>query len=426
MRADGLSDQRGNAVSASAMNAESNSSPDSSPAGPVGPPLWLLAELTYRCPLHCVFCSNPLDYAAHSAELSTDVWCDVLSQARALGAVQLGLSGGEPLLRDDLEEIVAHAHRLGFYVNLITSGVGLSEERARRLKEAGLDHIQLSFQDSTRELNDFLSSTRTFELKSRVAATIKKLGYPMVLNCVMHRYNLPHVEQIINMAEAMGADFLELANTQYYGWAWLNRDALMPTVQDLVDAAVIVDHHRERLSGRMKILWVSPDYADAKPKACMNGWGSVFLLVAPDGVAMPCHSARILPGLQLPQVQQSSLREIWYDSVAFNRYRGTAWMSETCRSCDERERDFGGCRCQAHLLTGSADATDPVCPKSPQRSVVDAILARAQTSTTEQPLRFVANAGRRTELVYRTDANSKLQGTTEVTASPLAGIEEIP
>jgi len=375
-----------------------------------GPPLWLLAELTYRCPLHCVFCSNPLDYASHREELSTEAWLDVLSQARALGAVQLGLSGGEPLLRDDLEEIVAHAHRLGFYVNLITSGVGLTEQRARALKDAGLDHVQLSFQDSTRELNDFLSSTRTFELKSKVAAIIKQAGYPMVLNCVMHRYNLPHVGRIIAMAEAMGAEFLELANTQYYGWAWLNRDALMATAEDLADAEAIVDHHRARLAGRMKIYWVSPDYAEAKPKACMNGWGSVFLLVAPDGVAQPCHSARMLPGLDLPSVQTMPLREIWYDSAAFNRYRGNAWMSETCRTCDDHEKDFGGCRCQAYLLTGSAAATDPVCPKSPQRELVDRIVAHAQPAAVTAPLKFVPNAAGHSGLVYRTDANSHQWG----------------
>jgi pyrroloquinoline quinone biosynthesis protein E len=374
-----------------------------------GPPLWLLAELTYRCPLHCVFCSNPLNYAQQRDELDTAAWCDVLTQARALGAVQLGLSGGEPLLRDDLEEIVAHAHGLGFYINLITSGVGLTEARARKLKDAGLDHVQLSFQDSTRELNDFLTSTRTFELKAKVARTIKQLGFPMVLNCVMHRFNLPHVGRIIAMAEAMGAEFLELANTQYYGWAWLNREMLMPTREDLRDAEAIVDHHRERLAGRMKILWVSPDYADAKPKACMNGWGSVFLLVAPDGAALPCHSARMLPGLQFPQVRQHSLRDIWYDSDAFNRYRGSAWMSDTCRDCDDHTHDFGGCRCQAYLLTGSAEATDPVCPKSPHRERVDEALARAadaHAAVPAQPLRFVPGAARQAGLVYRTDGNS--------------------
>ncbi|HEX6708439.1 MAG TPA: pyrroloquinoline quinone biosynthesis protein PqqE [Albitalea sp.] len=372
------------------------------PASPrPGPPLWLLAELTYRCPLHCVFCSNPLDYHAHRDELDTQTWFGVLDEARAMGAVQLGLSGGEPLLRRDLEEIVAHAHRLGFYTNLITSGIGLTEPRARALKDAGLDHIQLSFQDSSRELNDFLTSTRTFERKQKVAAIIKQLGYPMVLNCVMHRYNLPHVGRIIAMAEAMGADFLELANTQYYGWAWLNRDALMPTRDELSDARAVVDHHRARLAGRMKIFWVTPDYQDAEPKACMNGWGSVFLLVAPDGLAQPCHSARMLPGLDLPRVTDQPLADIWFDSPAFNRFRGTAWMSDTCRSCDDHASDFGGCRCQAFLLTGSAEATDPVCGKSPDHAVVERIVAQAQ------PLRFMPDAARRSGLVFRTDENSR-------------------
>jgi pyrroloquinoline quinone biosynthesis protein E len=239
----------------------------------VKPPFWLLAELTYRCPLHCAFCSNPVDYARHDQELDTATWKRVLAEARAMGAVQLGFSGGEPLLREDLEELVAHAHGLGFYTNLITSGIGLTEARARALKEAGLDHIQLSFQDSTRELNDFISSTRTFELKNKVAGIIKSLGYPMVLNCVMHRFNLPHVGRIIEMAERMGADYLELANTQYYGWAWLNREALMPTRDELRDAEAMVMAYRERGVSRMKVLWVSPDYADAKPKPCMAGWG---------------------------------------------------------------------------------------------------------------------------------------------------------
>lgn len=378
------------------------------PAQRPGPPLWLLAELTYRCPLHCVFCSNPVDYARYDHELTTAEWLRVLDQGREAGAVQLGLSGGEPLLRKDLEEIVAHAHDLGYYVNLITSGVGLTEERGRALKDAGLDHIQLSFQDSSRELNDFLSSARTFELKSRVARIIKSLGYPMVLNCVMHRFNLPHVGRIIEMAEEMGADFLELANTQYYGWAWLNRDELMPSPDDLARAEALVDTHRERLAGRMRIFWVSPDYVDAKPKACMNGWGSVFLVVAPDGVALPCHSARMLPGLDFPSVRQMPLHDIWYQSPAFRRYRGEDWMQSPCRTCDERDKDFGGCRCQAYLLTGSADATDPVCPRSPDRSVVDRVIARSQGREPQaKPLKFVPSASRAAGLVYRTDDNSR-------------------
>jgi len=378
--------------------------------GAVRPPLWLLAELTYRCPLHCVFCSNPVDHARHADELDTANWKRVLAEARALGAVQLGFSGGEPLLRDDLEELVAHARGLGFYTNLITSGVGLTRARARALKAAGLDHIQLSFQDSTRELNDFLSSTKTFDMKARVAGIIKDEGYPMVLNCVMHRFNLQHVGRIIEMAERMGADFLELANTQYYGWAWLNRAALMPTADELREAEAIVDAHRARLAGRMKVIWVSPDYADAKPKPCMAGWGAVFMVVAPDGLAMPCHSARMLPGPPLPNLQSMSVREAWFDSEAFNRYRGQAWMSPTCSGCDERHHDFGGCRCQSYLVTGDPAATDPVCPKSPHRGRIDEMLDAAATARSHeapaQPLRFVPGAARDAGLVFRSDQNS--------------------
>jgi len=378
--------------------------------GTARPPLWLLAELTYRCPLHCAFCSNPVDYARHETELDTASWRRVLAEARALGAVQLGFSGGEPLLRDDLEELVAHARGLGFYTNLITSGVGLTSARAEALKAAGLDHIQLSFQDSTRELNDFLSSTKTFELKSKVAGIIKAAGYPMVLNCVMHRFNLQHVDRIIEMAERMGADFLELANTQYYGWAWLNRVALMPTAAELRDAEHIVETHRTRLAGRMKVIWVSPDYADAKPKPCMAGWGAVFMVVAPDGVAMPCHSARMLPGPALPNLQEMSVREAWHDSEAFNRYRGQAWMDPTCSGCEERHHDFGGCRCQAFLVTGDAAATDPVCPKSAHRGRIDDMLDAAVVERAAVPthaLHFVPGASRGAGLVFRSDENSR-------------------
>lgn len=381
------------------------------PATPPGAPMWLLAELTYKCPLHCVFCSNPTNYADHLDEIGTEDWKRVFREARQMGAVQLGFSGGEPLLRDDLEELVAEARQLGYYTNLITSGIGLTEKRARALKDAGLDHIQLSFQDSTKELNDFLSSTRTFDHKNKVAAIIKSLGYPMVLNCVMHRYNLPHVGRIIEMAEAMGADYLELANTQYYGWAWLNRAALMPTPDELRAAEAIVDSHRERLAGRTKILWVSPDYVDAKPKPCMAGWGAVFMVIAPDGTALPCHSARMLPGFDFPKVTEYSIASIWRDSDAFNRYRGTAWMSDTCLSCDQHPVDHGGCRCQAYLVTGDAAATDPVCPKSPDRPLIDAALQaaveQAEAAPATQPLRFVPGAARSGNLWYRTDANSR-------------------
>jgi pyrroloquinoline quinone biosynthesis protein E len=344
----------------------------------VGPPLWLLLELTYRCPLHCVFCYNPTDFAHTGPELATADWLRVLAQARELGAVQLGLSGGEPLARDDLEVIVAEAHRLGFYINLITSGIGLTEARIRALKVAGLDHIQLSFQDSTREMNDFLSSTRTFELKSKVAALIREHGYPMVLNVVLHRHNIDHVGEILEMAERMGAQYVELANTQYYGWAWLNREQLLPSREQLQRAEAVTHSFRERVGTRIKVYFVVPDYFEKRPKPCMSGLGSVFLAIAPDGTAMPCHAARMLPGLTLPNVRDSAVGAIWYDSQAFNRFRGDAWMKEPCRSCPDKGKDFGGCRCQAYLLTGDADNADPVCDLSPHHDLVTAAVARAQ------------------------------------------------
>ena len=343
----------------------------------VGQPLWLLAELTYRCPLHCVFCYNPVQLKQASSELTTAEWVEVMRQARQLGAAQLGFSGGEPLVRDDLEELVQEAHRLGYYTNLITSGVGLTPARAQRLKDAGLDHVQLSFQDSTRELNDFLSHTKTFELKKKVAQTIKAHDWPMVMNCVLHRHNLPHVGQIIEMALDLGAEYLELANVQYYGWAWVNRDHLMPTRAQLQEAEAVVQGWRERIGKQCRLLFVVPDYFEERPKACMNGWGSVFLSIAPDGLAMPCHNARDLPGLQLPNVREQPIADIWQRSQAFNAYRGQDWMQEPCRSCDERYKDFGGCRCQAFMVTGDAAATDPVCSKSPQHEKIVEFVRRA-------------------------------------------------
>jgi pyrroloquinoline quinone biosynthesis protein E len=370
---------------------------DSVAPASVAAPLWLLAELTYRCPLHCAFCYNPVDFSSHGPELDTEAWLRVISEARALGAVQIGFSGGEPLVRDDLETLVAHARGLGFYTNLITSGVGLTEARIAALKEAGLDHIQLSFQDSTRELNDFLSSTRTFELKRKVAQLIKAYGYPMVLNCVLHRYNLPHVGQIIDMALDIGAEYLELANTQYYGWALLNREQLMPTQEALREAEDTVNRYRARVGDRCRILFVVPDYFEKRPKACMNGWGSVFLGVAPDGAALPCHAARSLPGLDLPNVRETPLSTIWYESEAFNAFRGEGWMREPCRSCDERATDHGGCRCQAYLLTGDARAADPVCAKSPHHGEVEKVVAFARQAPRggEQPLVFRSMAAGR-------------------------------
>lgn len=373
---------------------------------PVTPPLWLLAELTYKCPLHCVFCYNPLNYAQNSHELTTAQWVDVMQQGRKLGAAQLGFSGGEPLQRDDLEELIEEGSRLDFYTNLITSGIGLTEARITRMKEAGLDHIQLSFQDSTKEMNDFLSSTKTFDLKMRVAKLIKQYDYPMVLNVVLHRHNLDHVGRIIQMADEMGVEYLELANTQYYGWGLVNRSQLLPDREQLVRAEAVVNEYREKFGHKMRIFFVVPDYFEIRPKACMNGWASVFLGIAPDGSALPCHAAKSLPGIDFPNVTEHSLRHIWYDSDAFNKYRGDAWMKEPCRTCPEKDKDFGGCRCQALALTGDASNADPVCDKSPFHQDLQDIVANAQnqraTVTGEKPI------------VFRTDANSRALGGVAV------------
>jgi len=344
----------------------------------VGPPLWLLAEITYACPLHCVFCYNPVDYTQHGPELTTQEWIKVLRDARAAGSVQCGFSGGEPLVRDDLEELVAEAHKLGFYTNLLTSGIGFTAERAKALKAAGLDHVQLSFQDSTRELNDFLSHTKTFALKQKAAQLIQENGWPMVLNCVIHRLNIDYIEKIIELAVDLGAEYLELANSQYYSWAQLNRDGLMPSREQLERAERVTNEYREKLGDKLRIFFVVPDYYETRPKKCMNGWGNIFLTITPDGSALPCHTAKMIKQLEFPNVKNMSVKDIWYESEAFNKYRGDAWMKEPCRSCDEKEKDLGGCRCQALMLTGDASNADPVCDKSEHHQVVLDAVSYAQ------------------------------------------------
>ena len=354
-------------------------------------PRWLLAELTYACPLQCPYCSNPVDYSQYPTELSTEDWKRVLTEARKMGAVQLGLSGGEPLARTDLAEIVRHARGLGYYSNLITSGYGLTEARIVELKEAGLDHIQVSIQASTQELNDHIAGTKSYSHKQDVARLVKKHGYPMVLCVVIHRQNIHQMADILAMASELGADYLELANTQYYGWAHKNRDLLLPSREQFETAEKIAQDYKETVKGKMKIYYVVPDYYEDRPKACMNGWGTTFLTVAPDGVALPCHSARELPGLDCPNVTDFSVDEIWNDSKAFNFFRGDEWMKEPCRSCSEKSEDFGGCRCQAYLLTGDMYNTDPVCSKSPNKHLVQEAIDQAMASaaqTVEVPLVF--------------------------------------
>ncbi len=332
-----------------------------------GPPLWLLAELTYRCPLQCPYCSNPLDFARSHEELSTAEWIEVFRQAREMGAAQLGFSGGEPLVRQDLAELIEAARGLGYYTNLITSGIGLTEEKIASFAEAGLDHIQISFQAADEEVNNLLAgSKKAFAHKLEMARAVKKHGYPMVLNFVTHRHNIDNIDQIIRLCIELEADFVELATCQFYGWAELNRAGLLPSKEQLVRAERITNEWRDKLAAQnhpCKLIFVTPDYYEERPKACMNGWGNLFLDITPDGTALPCHSARQLP-IEFPNVREHSIEHIWRHSFGFNKFRGYDWMPEPCRSCDEKERDFGGCRCQAFMLTGDAANADPVCSKS--------------------------------------------------------------
>jgi len=340
-------------------------------------PYTLIAELTYRCPLRCVYCSNPLDYARHGAELDTATWQRVFREAEDLGVVQLNLTGGEPLVRDDLELLVAAARELDLYTNLITSGIPLRRERLERLRGLGLDNVQVSIQDVKPAESDRIAGHRAFERKIEVAGWVKELGFPLTLNVVLHRDNLDHVADVVALAERLAADRLELANTQYLGWALLNRAALLPTREQLDRARAVAADARQRLRGRMEVLFVVPDYYRDVPPACMDGWGRRFLLVSPDGLALPCHAAHTLPGLEFDNVKDRALAEIWEQGVGFNAFRSEAWMPEPCRSCDRRTVDFGGCRCQAFHLTGRANATDPVCTLSPDHALIETARAAA-------------------------------------------------
>ncbi len=330
----------------------------------VNPPLWLLAELTYRCPLQCPYCSNPLEISKYQNELSTEDWVRVMQQARKMGATQLGFSGGEPLVRPDLEELIQEARSLGYYTNLITSGVGMDEARVKRFKDAGLDHIQISFQASDEELNNFLGGTKTFQHKKEMARIVKQYEYPMVLNIVIHRKNIDQIRDILDMTVELNADYVELASTQYYGWSRINVDQLLPTREQLARAELVAKEYQDKMKGKSKIIYVIPDYFENRPKPCMNGWGAIFLTIAPDGTALPCHEAGQLP-IEFPNVKDFSISEIWNGSPGFNHFRGFGWMKEPCLSCPEKEKDFGGCRCQAFMMTGDAANADPVCDKSP-------------------------------------------------------------
>lgn len=350
-------------------------------------PYTLIAELSYRCPLRCSYCSNPVDWAKHRDELDTATWLRVFREAEDLGVVQLNLTGGEPLVRDDLEELVAGARKLELYTNLITSGLPLERARLEKLRDAGLNNVQVSLQDVDEAESDRIAGTKSFAHKLEVMRWVKALGLPLTLNMVLHRSNLGRVAGVIALAEELKADRLELANTQYLGWALANRQALMPTREQLDAARAVAAKARDRLKGRMELLFVTPDYYAEYPKTCMDGWGQRFLLVSPDGLALPCHAAHTLPGLNFDNVRERPLAEIWNNSAGFNAFRGESWMQEPCASCERRGKDLGGCRCQAYHLTGDAAATDPVCKLAPTHGLIET--ARRETAaTTVAPLRY--------------------------------------
>jgi len=360
-------------------------------------PYALLAEITYRCPLHCPYCSNPITVRNGNlkggtpvtpgkmgsqelappchAELSTDEWKRVIREAADLGILQIGFSGGEPLARRDLPDLIRAAREASLYTNLITSGIGLDDDRLYALRDAGLDSVQLSFQSDNTDLADEIAGTRAHQRKLDAAAKIRAAGIPLSLNFVIHRRNIDRLAQMIALAEFLQAERVELANVQFYGWAFLNRAALLPTREQVVRAREIATAAKGRLAGKIDIFYVLPDYYETRPKPCLNGWGQRYLTVNPIGEVLPCPTASsAIPDLHFENVRARELDWIWRESESFNRFRGTEWMPEPCRSCPQREIDFGGCRCQAALLTGNAANTDPVCTLSPNRARVDAVL----------------------------------------------------
>ncbi len=357
-------------------------------------PLSLIAEITHRCPLHCVYCSNPLEMQARQTELSTGIWAQVFASASELGVLQLHLTGGEPLARPDLTELVAAGRKAGLYVNLITSGIGLGPERLAALVGAGLDHVQLSFQDAQEDAANWIAGTRAHAHKLDLARLIKRHRVAFTMNLVVHRQNLDRLEPMIALAEELQADRLEIAHVQYYGWALRNRDGLLPTRDQWERSLAVITAARERLKGRMRVDFVAPDYYAKYPKACMGGWGRSVILIDPAGCALPCHAAGSIPGLEFDNVRARTLRWIWEESAAFQKFRGEQWMPEPCRSCDRRTQDFGGCRCQALLLTGDATATDPVCTLAPMHNLVEAVIGHVNASPPPQV---------RPEWVYRVD-----------------------
>ena len=343
-------------------------------------PTTLLAELTHRCPLHCPYCSNPLEMVRAEGEISTDDWKRVFTQARALGVLQLGLSGGEPLVRKDLEELAKHARSLGLYSTLVTSGLGLTRQRAERLREAGLEHIQVSIQDSDVESAERIAGVSSVKQKRAAIALVTELGFAFTVNVVLHRANL---------------DRIELANTQYYGWGLKNRDALMPTREQVARAKEIAEERMVRYKGKMQMIFVLPDYYEQTPKACYGGWGKLYIVVTPGGLALPCHAATQITTLSFVNVRDQSLQWIWHESPGFQAFRGDAWMKEPCRTCPRKAIDFGGCRCQAFALTGDAANPDPVCTLTSFRHIIDEALGEAEAASIDYEYRYIAGEPQR-------------------------------
>ena len=353
-----------------------------------GIPLAVLAELTHRCPLQCPYCSNPLEMEVASAELTTAEWCRVMDELAEIGVLQIHFSGGEPAVRKDLVQLVRHATQVGLYSNLITSAVMLTKARLQELADAGLCHVQISVQGSESLVADRVGGFKNGHAKKlQVAAWTREVGLPLTINAVMHRQNLHQLPEIIDMAVALDADRLEVANVQYYGWALKNREALIPTFAQVETTNQIVAEAQDRLAGVLDIDYVVPDYYAQRPKQCMGGWGRQFFNISPAGKVLPCHAAESITGMEFDSVRgNKSIRWIWDNSEAFNKYRGTGWMPEPCQSCEFKEIDFGGCRCQAFALTGSADNTDPACAKSDLHAQ---IFARATTESAEAQDRFI-------------------------------------
>src|SRR3954469_16810619 len=358
-------------------------------------PYTLVAELSYRCPLRCPYCSNPLDIGAdrYRAELEGEHWMRVFHEARALGVLQLALTGGEPMLRRDLDELVAAGCDAGLYSTLVTGATLFTRERAERLKEAGLDHVQVSIQSPDPAENDRIAGNRSFEKKIEAARAARELGFPLTINCVLHRQNLDRIEEILRLTEELDAQRLELANTQYYGWAGVNQQALSPTREQLEAGEAAVKRFRKRVGPRITVLWVLPDYHEDLPKPCMGGWARTTMVIAPNGDALPCQAATTIPDLEIPNVRDRPLDWIWHESDAFTRFRGTEWMQEPCRSCPlgRQEEDWGGCRCQALRLTGDAASTDSVCRLSPHHTTV--VAARDLPQTDEFTYRTTRSRG---------------------------------